>query len=109
MVYEVCALVLTIVFSMVGVYIVIVLHAAKGLVTEAKQTLKTVNENLPVVLSEMQGAFLGFGTLTNTLLGGLEQVSGKVFGPLRTATSLIDVAKLGLKIWRIIRKGESKT
>ena len=108
MVYEVCALVLTIVFSMVGVYIVIVLHATKGLVSETRQALKTVNENLPVILLEMQCAVLGLGTLTETVRGGIEQINRKVFGPLGTVSSLMDVVKLGLKIWRIIRKGESK-
>ncbi|MFZ3101332.1 MAG: hypothetical protein WA131_03205 [Desulfitobacteriaceae bacterium] len=80
MVYEVCALVLTIVFSMVGVYIVIVLHATKGLISESRQALKTVNENSPVVLSAMQCA----------------------------AASLMAVVKFCLKIWRIIRRGEGK-
>ncbi|MHB8125471.1 MAG: hypothetical protein ACYDEJ_07485 [Desulfitobacteriaceae bacterium] len=109
MVYEVCALVLTIVFSMVGVYIVIVLHATKGLVTEARQVLKTVKENLPKVLSEIQCTVLGLGTLTETVRISIEQVGGKIFGPLRNVAGFIDVVKLGFKIWRIIRKEQSKT
>ncbi len=108
MVFEVCALILTIVFSVVGLYIIIVLHATKGLVNDTRQSLKTVNENLPGVLSAMQCTVLRLGTLTVTVREGIEQVNGKVFGPLRTASGLMDVIKLGLKIWRIIRKGESK-
>lgn len=108
MVYEVCALVLTIIFSMVGVYLVIVLHATKGLLSETRQALKTVNEKLPVVLSEMQYAVIELGTLTETVRGGIEQINSKVFGPIGTISSIMDVIKLFLKIWRIIRKTENK-
>ncbi|MDD4346232.1 MAG: hypothetical protein PHZ11_04930 [Desulfitobacteriaceae bacterium] len=99
---------LTIVFSIVGIYLIIVLYAANGLITEAKKAVKVFNSNLPGVLSKMRGTVSSVENLIVTTQECLDLIRCKIISPLYSAVSLLDAVKVGYKAWRIIRKEQSK-
>lgn len=109
MVYEVCALLLTIVFCIVGIYLIIVLYAANGLITEVRKAFKVFNSNLPAVLSEMRCTVSGLENLIVTTQESIDLIRSKIISPLYSVASLLDAVKFGYKAWRIIRREQSKT
>jgi uncharacterized protein YoxC len=108
MVYEVCVLLLTIVFSIVGIYLIILLHAANGLITDVKKAFKVFNSNLPGVLSDMRGTVSGVENLIVTTQECMDLIRCKIISPLYSVVSLLDAFKVGFKAWRIIQKEQSK-
>lgn len=109
MVYEVCALLLTIVFCIVGIYLIIVLYTASGLITEVRKAFKVFNSNLPAVLSEMRCTVSGLENLIVTTQECMDLIRSKIISPLYSVASLLDAVKVGYKAWRIIRRERSKT
>lgn len=109
MVYEVCALLLTIVFCIVGIYLIIVLYAANGLITEVRKAFKVFNSNLPAVLSEMRCTVSGLENLIVTTQESIDLIRSKIISPLYSVACLLDAVKFGYKAWRIIRREQSKT
>ncbi|HWQ72974.1 MAG TPA: hypothetical protein VN370_11740 [Desulfitobacteriaceae bacterium] len=104
MVYEVCALVLTIIFSIVGINLVIVLFSANGLITEVRKALKIFNKNLPALLSDVHCTVSDLEKLIVTTRECLDLIRCKVLSPLYSLASLLDAVKVGYKAWRIVRK-----
>lgn len=107
MVYEVCALLLTIVFSIVGIYLIIVLYAANGLIIEIRKAFKVFNSNLPAVLSEMRSTVSGLENLIIKTQECIDLIRCKIISPLYSVVSLLDAIKVGCKAWRIIRREQS--
>lgn len=70
MVYQVCALVLTIIFGMVGVYFLFLLHSTRLLVEESRKTVETLNEKGPLILDELQSTVAGLHNTTDIIQSG---------------------------------------
>jgi hypothetical protein len=109
MVYEVCTLILTIVFSIVGIYLIIVLYAANGVITEVRKAFKVFNSNLPAVLSDMRCTVSGLEKLLATTQECMDLIKCKIISPLYSVASLLDTIKVGIKAWRIIRREQSES
>lgn len=109
MIYEVCALLLTIVFSIVGIHLIIVLYSANGLITEVRKAFKIFNNNLPAVLSDVHCTVSNLEKLIVTTREFLDLIRCKVLSPLYSVASLLDAIKVGYKAWRIIRKEHNES
>jgi hypothetical protein len=109
MIYEVCALLLTIVFSIVGIYLIIILYAANGLIMEIRKAFKVFNSNLPAVLSEMRCTVSGLENLIVKTQECIDLIRCKIISPLYSVAGLLDTIKVGYKAWRIIRREQSES
>lgn len=109
MVYEVCALLITIVFSIVGIYLIIVLYSANGLITEVRKAFKIFNNNLPAVLSDVCSTVADLEKLIVTTRECIDLIRCKFLSPLYSVASLLDAIKVGYKAWRIIRREQSES
>jgi hypothetical protein len=98
MIYEVCVLVLTIVFSVVGIHLVLVLHNAKGLLMELQQAAKNVNKSLPVLLADIEGTIAEVENLAETIHGCVDLCKGKILGPLCSFANFFNAAKVGFSM-----------
>lgn len=107
MVFEVCALVLTIIFGMLGIYLLIVVRSAQRLVDEARQSVVLLNKQLPDILADVQSSVQGIKTTTEALNNGVQQVAAGVElvarSPVTVATGAINTLRRGIEIWQRIR------
>jgi len=106
-VYQVSVLILTIVFSTVGLYLIMVLHSTRELLRDVKLMLREVNEHLPEILEDIETTAKHFRRTSDSIGGGLQTVGTGIehlaMSPLVAATSLVGFARKGLKAWRKIR------
>ena len=109
MIYEVCALVLTIVLSVVGIHLVIVLHNTKGLLTELRQAAKSVNKSLPVLLSDVESTVAEVENLTKTARECVDLFAGRVLGPLCSMAGLLNAFKVAYNMMRRKSKKAAET
>ena len=107
MVFEVCALVLTIIFGMLGIYLLIVVRSTQRLVDEARQSVVLLNKQLPDILADVQSSVQGIKTTTEALNNGVQQVAAGVElvarSPVTVATGAINTLRKGIEIWQRIR------
>ena len=107
MIYEVCALVATIVLGMLGIELVLWVRSARKLTDEAKQTIQNVNTHLPNILDDVQ-AMTGLVRKTTETVGGtvneaavsLEELRKN---PLRFVTVFLLEAEQLIELWNDIR------
>jgi hypothetical protein len=100
MIYEVSVLVLTIILSLVGIQLVIVLHNTKGLLTELRQAAKSVNKSLPVILSDVESTVEEVENLTKTARECVDLFAGRFLGPLCSITGFLNAFKVAYTIMR---------
>jgi hypothetical protein len=106
-IYEVCALVITIILGVIGIELMLWVRSARKLTDEAKQTLQDVNVHLPHLLEDFQ-AVTTLVRLTSEQVGGtvneaaisLEELRKN---PLRLITSFMEGAKQVMELWQDIR------
>ena len=107
LIYEVSVLILTIVFSTVGLYLIIVLHSAHEFLRDAKKTLREVNDRLPEILQDIESTARHIRRTSDSIGGGLQTVGNGIeslaLSPVVAASSLVGFARKGLKTWRKIR------
>ncbi|GAB6155592.1 hypothetical protein JCM17380_43430 [Desulfosporosinus burensis] len=107
MIYEVCALVATIILGVIGIEVMLWVRSARKLTDEAKQTVKDINTHLPYLLADVQA-------VTSLVRQTSEQVGGTVNevavsleelrkNPLRFVTVLLLAAKQVIELWNDIR------
>jgi len=107
MVYEVCALVATIILGVIGVELMLWIRSVRKLTDEAKQTVKDINAHLPYLLSDVQA-------VTSIVRQTSEQVGGTVNevavsleemrkNPLRFMAVFIEGIKQLMALWQDIR------
>lgn len=107
MIYEVCALVGTIILGVLGVELMFWIRSARKLTDEAKQTIQAINTHLPSMLDDVQA-------MTTLVRHTTEQVGGTVNevavsleelrkNPLRFVTVFLLVAKQVIELWNDIR------
>lgn len=109
MIYEVCALVLTIVLSVVGIHLVIVLHNTKGLLTELRQAAKSVNKSLPVLLSDVESTVAEVENITKTARECVDIFEGRVLGPLCSMAGFLNAFKVAYNMMRRKSREAAKT
>ena len=108
MVYEVCALVVTIILGVLGIELAIGIRSVRKLTDEAKQTIQELNTHLPYMLEDVQ-------TVTHIVRQTSELVGGTVGevavsleemrkNPLRLVTMVMEVIKQVKALWREVRK-----
>ena len=104
-VIELCVVVLTIIFGMVGIYFLIVLHSTRQVLAETRQTLKAVNGQLPELMKDLQVSVEKLRLTTESVQGGVEQASAVMgaLSPVALTTSLLGGAKGSWERWRKIR------
>lgn len=71
MIYEVCALVATIILGVIGVEIMLWVRSLRKLTDEAKQTVQNINAHLPYLLADVQ-------SVTSVVKQTTEQVGGTI-------------------------------
>ncbi|MCO1603177.1 hypothetical protein [Desulfosporosinus nitroreducens] len=107
MVYEVCALVATIIFGVIGVELMLWIRSVRKLTDEAKQTVQDINAHLPYLLSDVQA-------VTSIVRQTSEQVGGTVNevavsleemrkNPLRFVAVFLEGIKQLMALWQDIR------
>lgn len=108
MVYEVCALVATIILGVLGLELAFWIRSARKLTDEAKQTIQDLNTHLPYMLEDVQA-------VTNLVRQTSEQVGGTVSqvavsleemrkNPIRLVTVFMEAVKQVQELWREVRK-----
>ncbi|MDR3600972.1 MAG: hypothetical protein P4L49_10930 [Desulfosporosinus sp.] len=107
MIYELCALVATIILGVLGIELALWVRSARKLTNEAKQTLQGVNDHLPHLLADVQA-------VTTLVRQTSEQVGGTVNevavsleemrrNPFRLVTSFMEAVKQVMELWQDIR------
>ena len=107
MVYELCALLATIILGVIGIELMMWIHSARKLTDEAKQTLEDVNAHLPHLLEDVQ-AMTSIVRLTTEQVGGtvnevavsLEEMRRN---PLLLVTAFMESVKKVQALWQNIR------
>lgn len=107
MVYEVCALVITIILGVIGLELMLWLRSARKFVNEAEQTVRTVNARLPEVVDDMQ-AMSSLVRKTTEQVGGTVNEVAVGFdelrkNPLSFVTKILLDGKQLLELWKEIR------
>ncbi|MGC7869895.1 hypothetical protein ACPUYX_00010 [Desulfosporosinus sp. SYSU MS00001] len=107
MVYQVCALVATIILGMLGIELILWIRSMRKLTDEVQQTIHHVNTHAPSVFSDVK-------VITNLIRSTLEDVYGSVGevaaslyklkkDPLFFLTAIIEKLKLILSLWQDFR------
>ncbi len=112
MIYEVCALVATIILGVIGIEVMLWVRSARKLTDEAKQTVQEINTHLPSVLADVQA-------LTTLVRETSEQVGGTVNqvavsleelrkNPLHFIAGFLKGAKQVIDLWHdLLRRKKS--
>ena len=110
MIYEVCALVVTIILGVIGIETIFWIRSARKLTQEAKQSIQDVNKHLPYLLADVQ-AVTGLVRQTSEQVGGtvnevavsLEEMRKN---PLRFVVVIMQSVKQLTDLWHDIRRRE---
>ncbi|OLN32129.1 hypothetical protein [Desulfosporosinus metallidurans] len=108
MVYEVCALVATIILGVLGLELTFWIRSIRKLTDEAKQTIQDLNTHLPYMLEDVQA-------VTNLVRQTSDQVGGTVSqvavsleemrkNPIRLVAVFMEAVKQVRELWREVRK-----
>jgi hypothetical protein len=107
MIYEVCALVATIIFGLLGLELTLWLRSARKLTNEAKQTMQDINAHLPHLLSDVEAVTTlvrltteQVGGTVNEAAVGLEALSKNPFKFVRVFLLAMEQA---IELWDNIR------
>ena len=107
MIYEVCALVATIILGVIGIEVTLWVRSVRKLTDEAKQTVQDINAHLPYLLENVQ-VVTGVVRQTSEQLGGtvnevavsLEEIRKN---PLRFVAVFMESVKQLIELWNTIR------
>lgn len=107
MIYEVCALVLTIILGVVGIELMLWLRSLRKLTDEAKKAAEDINAHLPYMLADAQ-AVTSLVRSTGEQVGETVNEAAAGFAnfrknPLGVVTALIHNVKQIIELWHNIR------
>ncbi|MHB1653155.1 MAG: hypothetical protein ACYCVD_11850 [Desulfitobacteriaceae bacterium] len=112
MVYMICAVVLTVIFSVVGVYFVLTLHTLRRVLKNAERSVQEVNVHLPRVLEDMDASIHGMRTISDRVRGGVTQAAASLESltqsPLITTAKVLQGFIRGIRLWRRIQGRRKK-
>jgi len=107
MVYEVCALVATIILGVIGIELMLWVRSARKLTDEAKQMLQDLNSQLPDLLEDVQAVTTLLRQTSEQVGGTMNEVAAGLEGirknPLRLISSLMEGVKQVIELWQEIR------
>lgn len=107
MVYEVCALVATIILGVFGIELMLWVRSARKLTDEATQTIKDINTRLPHLIEDVQAVTTLVRVTSEQVGGTVNEVAVSLEelrkNPLRLVTSLMEGAKQVMELWQDIR------
>ena len=107
MIYELCALVATIILGVIGIEVMLWVRSIRKLTDEAKQTLKDVNAHLPHLLEDVQAVTAVVRVTSEQLGGTVNEVAVSLEdmrkNPLRLITTLMEAVKHVMEVWQEIR------
>ena len=107
MIYEVCALVGTIVLGVLGIELVLWVRSIRKLTDEAKHTIQSVNTHLPSMLDDVQALTSLVRQTTEHVGGTVNEVAVSLEelrkNPLHFVTVFLLAAKQVLELWNEIR------
>ena len=107
MIYEVCALVGTIILGVLGVELMFWIRSARKLTDEAKQTIQAINTHLPSMLDDVQAMTTLVRQTTEQVGGTVNEVAVSLEdlrkNPLRFVTVFLLAAKQVIELWNDIR------
>jgi uncharacterized protein YoxC len=107
MIYEVCALVATIILGVLGIELMLWIRSARKLTDEAKQTIQDINIHLPSMLDDVQAMTTLVRKTTEQVGGTLNEAAVSLEelrkNPLRFVTVFLLAAKQVIELWNDIR------
>jgi len=106
-IYEVCALVVTIILGVLGIEVMLWIHSVRKLTNEVKQAMQDVNAHLPHLLEDVQ-AVTTLARQTSEQVGGtVNQVASSLGelqrNPLRFIKVFFEAVTQVLGLWQEIR------
>ncbi len=108
MIFEVCAIVLTIVFGMLGIYLLVVLRSVQKLTEEARISVTTLNQDLPQILADVKESVNGLKVTTEAVQDKVEHVTLSVnritSSPVVAAAKIVGSLSKGIKRRRMRQK-----
>lgn len=110
MVYEVCALVATIIFGVLGIELAIWIRSVRKLTDEAKRTLQDLNTHLPYMLEDVQAVTKVVRQTSEQVGGTVSEVAASLEemrrNPLHLVTMFLGVIKQVKELWREVRNSK---
>lgn len=107
MIYEVCALVATIILGVLGIELMLWIRSARKLTDEAKQAIQDINSHLPRLLDDVQAMTTLVRHTTEQLGGTVNEAAVSLEelrkNPLRFVTVFLLAAKQVIELWNDIR------
>lgn len=107
MIYEVCALVLTIILGVIGIELMLWFHSVRKLTDEAKKTVENINAHLPSMLADAQAVTALVRNTGEQIGGTVNEVAVSIENfrknPLSVVTVLIHNVKQVIELWHSIR------
>ncbi|AFM43243.1 hypothetical protein Desaci_4399 [Desulfosporosinus acidiphilus SJ4] len=107
MIYEVCALVATIILGMLGIELIIWIHSIRKLTDEVRHTVHDFNMYMPSMLDDVK---VMTGLVRNTTEQVTETVTEVAVGidafrknPLHLVTSVLESIKQIISVWQDFR------
>ena len=107
MVFEICAIIVTIIICAIGVYLIHTLKHIRQLAEETTQAMKAVNQDLPVILNEVKISVSEFKESVQTVQEGVLQVAtgvDRLAPTLTVAGNIVGTLRTGINVWHRIRK-----
>lgn len=108
MIYEVCALVATIILGVIGIEVMLWIRSLRKLTDEAKQTVQDINAHLPYLLADIQSVTAvvkqtseQVGETINEVAVGLETMRKN---PLNFIVTFLERFKQLTALWHDIRR-----
>lgn len=112
MVYEVCALVATIILGMLGIELIFWIRSVRKLTDEVKQTVQELNNYMPSILGDVK-------VMSNLARHTTEQVSGTVSevavsleklrkNPLHLISGILETVEHVKVLWQEFRGGKKE-
>ena len=107
MVYEVCALVATIILGMLGIELMLWVRSARKLTDEAKHTMLNINTHLPQLLTDVQAVTSLVRQTTEQLGGTVNEAAVSLEAlrknPLRFVSIFLLATQQVVELWNDIR------
>lgn len=107
MIYEVCALVATIILGVLGIEVMLWVRSVRKLTDEAKQTMQDLNSHLPHLFEDMQAVSTLVRHTSEQVGGTVSQAAVSLEelkrNPLRLVTSFMEAARQVMELWQDIR------
>lgn len=112
MIYEVCALVATIILGVIGIELGLWIHSARKLTNELKQTVQDLNTHLPHLLDDVQAVTTVVRLTSEQVSSTVNQAASSLGelqrNPLRFIKVFIEAVSQVIGLWHDIRNSKKE-